>query len=86
MVPVIGDSRQAGVSGAAGRPDDIRARYPDLPPGLPLLSFKDVEPIEQIFFDWEDGGSAHPIREAFKVYERLGALLRAKGLETRQGY
>jgi hypothetical protein len=58
---------------------DVSALYPEA--GLPRgLSLADFEEIEEIFFQWENGSDPRAIVCAFKIYERLGALLHARGL------
>ncbi len=58
---------------------DISEMYPEA--GLPRgLSLADFQEIEQIFFDRENGRDPRAILTALKVYERLGALLRANGI------
>jgi hypothetical protein len=58
---------------------DVSTLYPE--GGLPRgLSLTDLQEIEEIFFQWETGRDPRAILTAFKVYERLGALLHARGI------
>jgi hypothetical protein len=76
MTNPLNVGRQAGA-------DELALRYPDA--GIPRgLTFEDMEPIERIFFEWEDSRSPHAIVEAFEVFKKLGELLRAKEVEIRQ--